>query len=279
MKILRHCFTILIFLCAPFFSTAKESLHAQIEKGNQHYSKQEYQRALKAYKKTDAKENVEAVPIVNYNMASAKYHLGNYEEALEDFRGVYSKEHPAVNAASQFNIGCALYRQAEQHLETQEAQPAMEKLQQAVGSFRQQLVKNPEDQDLRYNYCQARRKLKELQQQQPEQKEQQDDSEKEDEQQDQQDKEKKDDKGESQDQQNQEQQDQKQNESEQQNQDQQQQQNDQQESKATEQKKQEVYEKEMALSQLKELFEGKGEQKPLILYQSEPQPNPSKKDW
>lgn len=151
---------------------AADSLHESIRQGNAFYDQGQFEQALGTYQEAVTPERIS--PELDFNIGNTFYQMKKFDEALDTYRKVYSKEKSALNREAQFNIGAALYRQAEAALAEQDAAGATEKLKQSLEQYKQLLRRGPVDEDLKYNYCQVRRKLRELEQQQEsEQKQQQ----------------------------------------------------------------------------------------------------------
>ena len=293
-----------IFFLLVIAGTSKaDVLRQKIEQGNSLYNQEQFLPAQLMYQQVPEEEANS--PFLMYNIGNSLYQQQNYSEAIDQYRQVYSSDHPELNRAVQFNIGCAQYRMAEQELEQQNVEGAIEHLKSTIETYKYAIRNFPDDQDLKYNYSQAYRKLKELEQQQEEQ---QEDQQQEQDQQDQQEQEQNQDQEQDQNQQgdqdqqseNQDQQDQQQDESESsENQDQsgeqqdqsedqqgEQQNSDEQDQQAEQPEEQQISEeemkeaqKEMARQILQGLFDEDQMQLMDRLYKPAKKPGKFNKDW
>ena len=191
--------TMIVAALALLLTACNPSAAKLTADGNNAFAQQAYEEALQAYAEAQAKSPELAEP--TYNAANVLYREGKYEEALKALQAAAQvAQSEAVAQHSYFNAGNSAFN--------------TKGWDAAIESYRQALLRNPDDLDAKVNLELALQQ-KQQQDQQDEQQEQQDEQNQEQqeqqEQQDQQDQEQQE-----QDQQNQEQQDQ-------QNQDQQQQ--------------------------------------------------------
>ncbi len=159
--------------------------------GNDAFAKQAYEEALQAYAEAQAKSPELAEPY--YNAANVLYREGKYEEALKALQvAAQVAQSDALAQNSFFNAGNSAFN-------TQGWDAAIE-------SYRQALLRNPDDLDAKYNLELALQQ-KQQQEQQDQQKQDQQDQQDQDQQQDQQDPQNQDQQQDQQGQQNQDQQD------------------------------------------------------------------------
>ena len=120
--------------------------------GNEAFAQQAYEEALRSYQQAQAESPALAEPF--YNAANVLYREGKYEEALKELQKAASfPQADKVAQASLFNAGNSAY-----NTKSWEA---------AIESYRQALLRNPDDVDAKHNLELA------LQQQQQEQQDQQ----------------------------------------------------------------------------------------------------------
>ena len=130
--------------------------------GNEAFAQQAYEEALRSYQQAQAESPALAEPY--YNAANVLYREGKYEEALKELQKAASfPQADKVAQASLFNAGNSAY-----NTKSWEA---------AIESYRQALLRNPDDVDAKHNLELA------LQQQQQEQQQQKQDQQKQDQQQ------------------------------------------------------------------------------------------------
>ena len=138
-----------------------QSGRKDVAEGNKLYKSEQYLDALNRYQ-IAAADNPNT-PEINYNLGTALYKLGKYEEAFAEFDKALKSDDALLHSQSYYNMGNAFYR--------------MGKLPEAILAYTKALQINPDDYDAKYNLEFVRNKLKQQQQNQPgqekEQKEQQ----------------------------------------------------------------------------------------------------------
>jgi len=153
-----------------------DALRRLAVEGNRLFTEQKYDEALQKYRSAQV-ESPES-PHLYFNIATALERQGKFDEAIAEYRKVYSREDPSLGPWALYNIGVCQYRQAEQAIGTQDYQKALRLLEQCMESNREAMKLAPTDEDPKFNYEQAKRKWKEvldaLKKQQEEQNKQQD---------------------------------------------------------------------------------------------------------
>jgi len=176
---LKWKMAILIALIEFVFSVggvSADALRRLATEGNRLLAEQKYDEALEKYRSAQV-ESPES-PHLYFNIAKALERQEKFDDAITEYRKVYSREEPLLGAWALYNIGVCQYRQAEQAIGTQDYQKALPLLEQCMESNREAMKIAPNDEDPKFNYEQAKRKWKEvldaLKKQQEEQKKQQD---------------------------------------------------------------------------------------------------------
>lgn len=206
-----------LILLIPLFAYA-ESDRSLVRQGNRQYDSKQYSEAEVNYRK--ALEQNTKLREGQFNLGDALYKQGRFEEAENQFHlSSETAADPLARAHAYHNLGNAQLKQ--------------KKLEESIGSYKQALKLNPNDQDTKYNLEYARKLIQQQQQQQ---------------QQNQQNKDQKKDKDQKQNQQQQKQ-DQQQDKQDQQKQDQQKQDQKQEDQKQQDQKQQQDKEKQSAQNQ------------------------------
>jgi tetratricopeptide (TPR) repeat protein len=127
--------------------------------GNEAFAQQAYEEALRSYQQAQAESPALAEPF--YNAANVLYREGKYEEALKELQKAASfPQADKVAQASLFNAGNSAY-----NTKSWEA---------AIESYRQALLRNPDDVDAKYNLELALQQQQQEQQQQKQDQQQQD---------------------------------------------------------------------------------------------------------
>ena len=122
---------------------------AHVIKGNQEYSHADYLKAESQYKialSKDAK-SVKA----NYNLGNALYQQKKFDEARAHYDYVIQNEN-----ATQLDKAKAYHNTGKSYFDEKE-------FEKAAQNFKQSLKLNPEDDETRYNYALAKKKLEEQQ--------------------------------------------------------------------------------------------------------------------
>lgn len=136
--------------CGP---SAAEKLNKE---GNDAYAQQAYDQALALYQSAQIEEPELAEPY--YNAASALYRQGQYAAALEQLQMALSfADDETLAQASFFNLGNSAYSAQDNA--------------NAIAAYTEALLRDPDDQDAKYNLELA---LQQQQQQEQEQEQQQD---------------------------------------------------------------------------------------------------------
>lgn len=128
--------------------------------GNELFRQGEYEKALNKY--GEALVDEPESPRLNFNMGGAHYKLGNHEEAVASFarvRDVAEGENRTAKVA--YNIGNSQFRLAEAQ-EAEDPQKALEGYALAMAAYRRALGVDPGDEDAKFNYEFARKRLEDL---------------------------------------------------------------------------------------------------------------------
>ncbi len=166
---------IAIIMCSSSAAMAisfTDPFSRKANEGNEFYQQGEYEKALQAYEDAQV-ENPES-PEIAFNLGNVFAQQGNYADAIKQFtRALEYAESDQLKARSLYNIGNCRYRQGEQALQNKNVQGAMEHLEKSVDSYKQSLQLAPDDEETKFNYELAKKKLEELRQQQQKQQQQQ----------------------------------------------------------------------------------------------------------
>ena len=140
----RFILYLVAFCFAPTCAGAA-SLYDSVKKGNDLYGQGKYDEAVTAFVDGQV-ENPENGKL-KFNIASSKYMMKNYEEALNGFLDVAGGARDAgLEEKALFNAGNALYRQG--------------KLEQAVEYYTRALQLDPNDKDAQHNLEFVREEIK-----------------------------------------------------------------------------------------------------------------------
>ncbi len=146
---MKYLFTILT-ICFCQFALAQDP-NATVNKGNDSYRKGDYKNAIELYKTalaTDAKNKA-----ATFNMGNAYSRLNNNADAEKLFDDAAVSTDNNLKAKALYNKGVV--------------QVAQQKLQDAIGSFKQSLLLDPTDEEARENLQKALIELRKQQQAAP----------------------------------------------------------------------------------------------------------------
>lgn len=136
----------------------------EVRQGNRLYKTDKYEEAETAYRKALDKDSTYYK--AQYNLGNSLYKKKNYNEAAKHFEVAASN--PSLNKKEaskiQHNLGNS-YLQAG----LADRQNGMDNFQKAVNSYQQALLKDPKNENTRYNYSYAKKMLQKAQQQQQQQ--------------------------------------------------------------------------------------------------------------
>lgn len=148
-RVVRPCVRGAIVLCAwvllvPVCCGAA-TLHETVKRGADLYAQGKYDEALNAFVDGQIEHPEDAQ--LKYNIASSKYMMKNYEEALNGYLDVAATARDArLEEKAFFNAGNALYRQG--------------KLEEAVEYYKKALELDPADKDAQQNIEFVREEIK-----------------------------------------------------------------------------------------------------------------------
>ena len=142
-RIIRLALLLLVTLAAELPSMAQTDRH-DVRSGNRRFSKEKYQEAEVDYRKACIKDSLSVAG--NYNLASALYREGNYEEAAKTMARI-KEVAPATEHASDYH-----YNDGDVALQKKDYAAAVE-------AFKKSLLLNPGDLDAKENYIYAKKML------------------------------------------------------------------------------------------------------------------------
>ena len=137
------CLCMLVLL-APVTCCAA-TLHDTVKKGSDLYAREKYDEALNAFVDGQIEHPEDAR--LKYNIASSKYMMKNYEEALRGYLDLAATARDArLEEKALFDAGNTLYRQG--------------KLEEAIEYYKKALALAPEDKDAQQNLEFVREEIK-----------------------------------------------------------------------------------------------------------------------
>jgi Ca-activated chloride channel homolog len=131
---------------ALFFGAAHaDSFNGMVKKGNSAFTGGDFKQALEFYRQAEAERP--ETPELQYNIGSALYKEGKYEEAADKLEKSFVTEDIKNEAKGHYNLGNVYYRTGD--------------YQKAIASYQKALELAPDDIDAKYNLELARKMLKE----------------------------------------------------------------------------------------------------------------------
>lgn len=147
-------------LAAAWFSTGfGDPVYFSNKRGNQLYSEDRYEEALKEYRKAQVSDP-ESKP-TDFNLGDTLYKLGKYKEATRAYTRVMSSDNEELGAMAAFNRGAALYKSGDKALNLGDLDKADKFFRESARQYKELLKKNPSDVDSKHNLELALEKLRE----------------------------------------------------------------------------------------------------------------------
>ena len=212
-----------VALCLPFLVGCLDPQGERVAEGNDLYAAGKYEEAASKY--GEGLIDAPASPLLQYNLATALYRQGKYEDALAALAKVEASGDPSWTGRAAYDAGNAHY-QLGAASESADPQATIKSWEEALVDYKRAMVADPVDTDAKFNHELVTRKLAELRKKLEDEKKKQEEEQQKKEQQ-QQDQQQPDQQQQDQQQQDQQQQDQQQQDQQQQQQQEQQQQQDQ----------------------------------------------------
>lgn len=123
-----------------------DSFSSLNNKGNKHYNKGLYDKALKYYQEAEIKNPTS--PELSYNLGNVFYQKQDYKEALLKYYQATDLKDSLAQANTYYNLGNTFYRTG--------------KYQEAIGAYQKCLEINPGDEDAKYNLELVKKKMEKM---------------------------------------------------------------------------------------------------------------------
>ncbi len=163
---------IIIFLTfsTPGVGEVWASQRSQVKEGTEAFKNQQWDQAIDHY--MNAMEGNKNTDIVQYDLGTAFYKKGNYDQSMEHLQKSISTKNTKLSSKTYYNLGNALYKKG-RSLENNNIDGAIDSLQKSLANYATGLNLTPKDQDGTYNRDVVQKELERLkkkkQQQSPQQ--------------------------------------------------------------------------------------------------------------
>lgn len=133
----------------------------KINDANKLYFQGEYDQALELY--NEALVKARNLELLNFNTAAAYYKKEDYEKAKELFAKALTARDKSLESKAAFNIGNCLFRQS-QLKQKDDLKHSVDYLNEALSYYQRSIELDDKDEDAKFNYELADRKLEEARQ-------------------------------------------------------------------------------------------------------------------
>lgn len=154
-------------ICIYANSLWAASKQAEVKKGNAHYFKREFDQSIEKYKAA-LKKDPES-DIINFNLGTALYKMGEYKEAQQHLAKALLSDDKVLKQKAFYNSGNSFYKSGITE-EDQQIDQAIADVTQSVQHLESAVGLNADDQEAKNNYTFVQKELERLKQKQEEQK-------------------------------------------------------------------------------------------------------------
>lgn len=175
--------TIFVFLLFFYHLPAFASPASAVREGNKFYHQGEYDEALNKY--NEAKSEAPDSDIVNFDLGTALYKKGRYQDAVDSFTKAVVTKDKKLEAKTTYNIANSKYKLGAQQ-ENADTNSAVTLYRESLDYYKRTMELDKNDKDAKYNHDLVEKRLKALleklknQPQQQQQNQKQDQKEKQD---------------------------------------------------------------------------------------------------
>ena len=153
-----YSLTLISFLLLFLPSAVLASSAAQeVKEGNSLYEQEKYDDALEKY--SSAQTELPESDIVNFNIGTAMYKKGQYNEAFDAFTRALNTEDREIEEKAIFNMANSKYQLGIQQTET-DLNSAVPLYRESLDYYKRAIELNEKDKDAKYNHELVERQLK-----------------------------------------------------------------------------------------------------------------------
>ncbi len=175
MKIIYSIIVISFFLLFLPSSVLAASAEKEVREGNRLYKQEKYDDALAKY--SSAQTELPDSGIINFNIGTAMYKKGDFQNAIDAFTKALVTEDKYLEAQANYNIANSKYKLGNLKINT-DLSGAVNLYREALDYYKRAIELNQDDTEAKYNHELVEKKLKVLLDRlknQPEQKDQKQD--------------------------------------------------------------------------------------------------------
>lgn len=155
---------LILLLSTP---AAYASMREQVRQGNELFSKKDWDGAIERY--LNALEYPAGAAVARYNLGTAFYKKGNYDQAVEHLTKAAAEADKTIVPRAWYNAGNAFYKKS-LSLEDKDLNGAVVSMEKAIDAYQQSLIAQPKDEHARSNREAAVKQLERLRKKQEEDK-------------------------------------------------------------------------------------------------------------
>ncbi len=181
MKKLFNCFVILFILLSAK-QAFTDSAAGGVKEGNRLFKEEKLDEAIEKY--SQAREESPDSDIVNFNLGTAQYKKGQYQEAINSFTNALQTDDKKLEAKATYNLANSKYKMGSLQTDSN-LNGAASLYREALDYYKRSIELNGKDKDARYNHEIVEKQLKilldRIKNQQQKQNQEQDENQKQDE--------------------------------------------------------------------------------------------------
>ncbi|MEI7999030.1 MAG: tetratricopeptide repeat protein [Candidatus Omnitrophota bacterium] len=135
------------------------SQESQVREANELFKKQQWDKAIDLYK--NALEQKKNADIIHYDLGTALYKKGDYDQSIEHLKKVLSGKDSKLSSKVYYNLGNALYKKG-QTLENSNLDEAVRSMQESLVDYNKTSELNTKDEDAKYNHSVVEKEIERL---------------------------------------------------------------------------------------------------------------------
>ncbi len=125
------------------------SVRSHVKKGNEFYQQGNFEASAEKY--NEALEKKPESDVVNFDLGTALYKKGDYDQAIAHMQKALLTENKDLKQKTYYNLGNGLYKNGVAR-EEKDLNFAVDSLQKSLKQYEQALSFKADDQDAKFNY-------------------------------------------------------------------------------------------------------------------------------